>query len=216
MKVIKTNATSQRTSSELDLFDEIAIRDPAARARAKADVGEYLLEAIQQAVGHDVSPVAGEGKFAKLSKEYAAKKASEVGNKEPNLEVTGDMLSALNFRETSNGIEIGVFGEQAPKADGHNNFSGKSKLPMRRFLPDDTEQFTTEIRDNVRLIIANAVADSVEFTKSDFAGVSTKTDLYDVLTQVFIGLSRSEILSAVLGNDPLRKLLEDADLFDLL
>ncbi len=216
MKVVRTNATSSRTTSEIDLFDEVEIRDPEARAKAKRDVGEYLLEAIQQAVGGQESPVSGEGKFKKLSKEYAARKMDEVGNKDPNLELYGDMLNALNFRETSSGIELGYFGKEAPKADGHNNFSGESKIPQRRHLPDTGQGFTTDIEDNVRQIIANAVADTVSFDRSDFEDVETKRDLYEVLAKVFDGLTRYEIRTAVLGNQTLIDLLEELELLDLL
>lgn len=216
MKVVKTNATSARTTTELELFDEINIRDPQARAEAKRQVGEYLLEAIQQAAGHQESPVEGEGKFKKLSKDYAERKKDEVGNTLSNQELEGDMLSALAYRETSKGIELGYFGEEAPKADGHNNFSGKSKLPTRRTIPGEGQTFISEIQSNVRQIIANAAADATEFSRSDFEDVETKKGLYDVLAQVFDGLTRSEIRTAVLGNDPLIRLLDDLDLLDLL
>lgn len=216
MKVVKTNATSERTTTELDLFDESQIRDPATRDKAKQMIGDYLVEAIQQAVGHDMSPVDGEGKFKKLSKEYAHKKKEEVGNTEPNLELSGDMLNALAFRETSKGIEIGVFGEQAPKADGHNNFSGDSRIPTRRFLPDEGQEFIGEIEDNVRQIMANVVADSVNVTKEDLQDVDSKSSLYDVLSKVFDGMTRSEIRIAVLGNQDLLDLLDELDLLDML
>lgn len=217
MKVVDSYATGKRTSTEIDLFDEVKVRSPELRDQIKQQVGDYLLSAIQREVGHDTSPVSGEGDFKKLSPEYAAFKKKEVGNKEPNLELSGDMMNALDWRDTgSTKIEVGIFGDQAPKADGHNNLSGESQIPTRRFLPDVGQRFTSKIEDDVRQIIANAIADSNPFEPSDFSGVDTKAELYAVLSDVFDGLTRSEIRAAVLTNQDLLDMLKDEELLDLL
>jgi len=77
------------------------------------------------------------------------------GYRTPNLELEGDMLDALTFETTSSGITVGIFEDsgQADKADGHNNFSGKSKLPLRRFIPKSDEEFKGSINTGVRQIL---------------------------------------------------------------
>lgn len=214
-KASKTNSTSSRTSSEIDLFTEMPV-PRQIKDKVTDLVGEYLVEKIQQGVGKGISPVSGEGNFKKLSKDYAAFKEQEVGNEDPNLELTGAMLSALDYRATNKGIEIGIFGKEAPKADGHNDFSGDSKIPTRRFLPDEGQSFRSEIDRDIRQIIADAIAEEVQLSPSDFEGVTSKEAFFEVLSQVFDGLSRSEIRSAILGNEELLQVIEDLGLLDYL
>jgi hypothetical protein len=63
------------------------------------------------------------------------------------------MLDALTYRIRGNSIEFGIWGEEADKADGHNNFSGDSDLPRRPFIPKKDENFRPEIRDEIDAII---------------------------------------------------------------
>lgn len=120
----------------------------AQRSAAKKEAGQFVVEEILRSVSDGDSPVEGRGAFEKLNKEYA--KAEKGGNTNPNLELDGDMLDALEFKETDAGIEVGIFkSSEVPKADGHNNFSGKSKLPTRRFIPKGSEKFDDSIQDEL-------------------------------------------------------------------
>ena len=120
------------------------------------DVGEFLVASILRKVSEGKSPVDGFGSFEKLNKKYA--KDFKSGDRTPNLELTGDLLDSLEYRTSGDGLEIGYFdnaGEKTlGKADGHNNFSGKSQLPTRRFIPKDDELFISSIQNEIESIIS--------------------------------------------------------------
>lgn len=101
-----------------------------------------------------MSPVGNRGQFKKLNKEYA--KEQKGGNTTANLELDGDMLDALvSQNRRGSEIEFGIFkSKQVGKADGHNNFSGDSKLPTRRFIPDEDENLKRDIEQKIKATIA--------------------------------------------------------------
>jgi hypothetical protein len=143
------------------------------------------------------SPITGES-FAALSDKYKAKKVGEGLPGVPNLEESGDMLDSLDYRVTGDGIEFGVFGEAAPRADGHNNLSGESLLPTRQFIPGEGEGFTSDIEKEVARIIADATAVDPADAEDLLDVVESSSQLYDVLGGAFNLTSRSEIRMAVL------------------
>lgn len=124
------------------------------------------------------------------------------------------MIGSIDFKTDGDKITIGVFGKDAPKADGHNNLSGASSLPIRRFLPEVGESYTGDIK---KLIL-----DEIRKTKAESADISDKLedvesseDLYEVLRGVFVGETKARIKEAVLGT-ALREVLDEFDLLDLL
>lgn len=122
-----------------------------------SEVGDYLTTAVLDMVGDGSSPVSGFGDFASLSDDYAKKKGTDLAN----LELEGDMLSALTFEvETANNsVKIGIFDEdEAIKLYGHNTgFKGhpwlEGKAPQRKVIPDVKESFKPELMDGVATII---------------------------------------------------------------
>jgi hypothetical protein len=150
----------------LDLSDV-----PESRhATVKREVGDYVTDEILRALSAGKSPVVGET-FKKLNKEYADEEKG--GNRTPNLELDGDMLDALIYKNNDKGIEIGIFSSsEVPKADGHNNFSGDSKLPKRRFIPKDDQKFKREIETGVRSIV-NEYKKSTTTSTDPFASILT-------------------------------------------
>ena len=119
---------------------------------AKQEVGDYLINETIRYVERGISPVAGEAPWEKLDKEYA--KEEHAGNRTPTLNATGRLREALQFRTTEQGIEIGIMHKsQKAKADGHNNFSGKSHLPRRRFIPSSRQDYKSEIMAGVDRIL---------------------------------------------------------------
>jgi hypothetical protein len=188
----------------------------AAKTQIKRDVGDYLVEQITKSAGRAQSPVAGESWKQTLSPEYKKKKKAEGLPTKANMEESGDLLDSLTFEETGNGIELGWFGDQAGKADGHNNLSGKSDLPQRRTLPDVGQEFVSSIQSEIEKIVADGVSNSMEFEAKDFEDVNTKADLYDALSDYFPDLSRAGIKSLIARTPDLAGLLEDMDLLDLL
>ena len=161
------------------------------RTSVKKEVGEYVIDEILSFVSEGKSPVIGEKRnFKKLNTDYA--KAEKDGDRNPDLELKGDMLDALTFKNTKKGIEVGVFKKkEVPKADGHNNFSGQSKLPTRRYIPKDSQKFRKSIQDGVTQILNEFKVDPTTAAKGldPFAftttTVTTATTTSATLNDVF-------------------------------
>lgn len=159
------------------------------REEALTQVGEFLIDSILERVSEGKSPVAGE-RFRQLKSNYADKKKG--GDRTPNLELTGDLLDSLSFRVIDTGIEVGYFSGVSQntlgKADGHNNFSGQSKLPTRRFIPLDNQEFMPTIQRELNAIINEFKEDSIptefELTQSR---VGTAVNLASIFDEDFIG-----------------------------
>lgn len=128
------------------------------------------------------------------------------------------MLDALDSTDAgSDRIEIGWVGDQAAKADGHNNLSGQSLIPTRRTIPDVGQRFDSDIQAGAEKIISDAVSNNIDdINASDFDSVTTKNELYSTLTEYFPDMSRAEIRMAVTRSAPFARFLDDHGLFDLL
>lgn len=149
-------------------------------------------------VGEAKSPLDG-SRYQALSKDYKKFKQESGAPGVPNLDLEGDMLSSLEYVELSGGkLELGVFGDQAPKADGHNNFSGKSKIPERRFLPGEGESFKSSIQKEVQGIVNEALAQEQEINQDAFSEASSSSTFYDALMEQLGVQTRAEARSVVL------------------
>jgi hypothetical protein len=216
MKVTKTTTTDKETSATIDLFDGAKV-PKRIKNEVIDQVGQYLVEQTLLNVAESQSPVQGEGKFKALSKAYKGKKLEEVGHGKADLQFSGTMLDEVSFEPTKDGIRIGVFGERAPAADGHNNLSGESALPKRRFIPAEGQSYKANIEREVSRIISDVVAENSSFKKKDFEDISSKSGLYSRLEAIFgTALSRAELKLAALRNEDLVDLLDDLDILDLL
>jgi len=211
----KNRVTSSETSAtiDLDLKGKGISRDK--QQQIKRDVGEFIVEQINLAVTSETSPVTGES-FQPLSKEYEKFKRSEGRGSDANLLFSGNMLNALDAKNTAEGIKIGVFGKDAPKADGHNNLSGRSKLPTRQFIPDKGEKFDPIITNEIEAIVKDAIAEDADFTPSAFREVKNKSGLFNVLKGLFPDLSQPEIRLVIGRNDRFQEILEDLNLLRFL
>lgn len=215
MKVISKTTTDDETSVEIDLFEGRPLKK-AVKARIQEEVGQYLVEQTLITMAEKKSPVQGVGNFPSLSKNYKKRKLEEVGSGEANLEFDGIMKDETDFEPTDTGIAIGVFGERAGAADGHNNLSGKSQLPLRQFLPDVGQTYKKPIQKEVERIIADIVAEEATYKKSDFKDITTKKELYAKLTDIFGPMTRNELQLAVFRNEELYDMLNELDLLGLL
>lgn len=140
---------------EFDPFELIGVdaEEITSKREAKQRMAEVIREEVLNHVGQAKSPVAGESWKASLSPGYKKYKAKYSSAKNANMELFGDMLDALDCVVKPNGnLELRVQGKQAPKADGHNNHSGKSTLPQRRFIPDENQTFKREIIQKLKII----------------------------------------------------------------
>ena len=125
----------------------------ADKADALEEAAQFLREEVLNYMGNENSPVAGHGAFPKLSKEYARRKREAGHPAVPNLEFDGDLKDAIQVYPKGNRLVIEVTGAEGAKADGHCNLSGDSSLPLRRFIPDDGEQFKRPILEGIARII---------------------------------------------------------------
>lgn len=215
IKVKKATGTPEKTAVTLDLTSGLSVSE-AVKTRIKNDVGDFLVESILSTVGKSKSPVAGED-WPSLSANYKKKKIDDGLPGRANMEYEGDMLDTLEFKKTDDGIELGFFGAEAWKADGHLKFSGKdNNTPKRRFLPGEDQTFIPSIQAEIENIVADAVADSMEFTSADFDDVGSKSELYEALSDYFPDLTRAEVRSAITRTPALARLLDDLDLLEFL
>lgn len=215
MKVVKTTTSKAETSATIDLFDG---RDLSTKIqnRIREEVGTYIVEQSLAAVAESKSPVVGESIPALKKGPYREKKSQELGTTRADLQFSGEMLDSFDFKSAPEGIKVGVFGERAPAADGHNNLSGKSDLPRRRFIPDEGQNYKSDITKEVNRIVADVIAEETRFKKSDFADVTTKSELLAVLRTKFGPMSTSELVLTVYRNEDLLDLLMSLKLNKLL
>jgi len=214
MEVKKTTATKNKTSSLIDFSDEVSSLSSDQKNELLDQIGELLIEETLSNVADARSPVDGSA-FDSLSKSYAKKKMDQTGSNSPNLDLTGSMLGSLDFKVVGDSIEIGVFGNDAPKADGHNNFSGSSTLPKRQFLPSEGELYTSQIKSLIDQTIETYISENVSIRKSQLDKVESKSDLYELLREELGNYPNKKLKSMVLKSD-LASLLNDYDLLELL
>lgn len=204
IKAIESTATDSETSSTLEID---------APESVKQEIGEFLVEQILASTAESTSPIQGHGKFEKLDPKYAKFKESEGRSPVPNLDFEGDMLSALDYEITDEGLKIGIFGNQAPKADGHNNFSGLSKLPPRRFLPDVGESFRKDINSEIEAILAERKVDETMDTFDDaeiedaLSVVESKEEFFSILKDLTDIDEEYLLAGAIMANPTLLKVV---------
>ena len=217
LKIKKTTAKKTQTTSEIDPFDGTKV--PLKEKRKAADeIGELLVDAILGKVGDAKSPLA-KYPWPKLSKAYKAEKTGDNLPGIANMENKGDMLDALTYRvnQKTGNIELGFFKKsEAGKADGHNNFSGKSQLPLRRFLPGKGDKFKADIQKDVDSIVRETIAKSSKLDKKKLEGISSRRELLGVLREEFPGSSETQIIDAIIAEPALLGVLDDLGLLSLL
>ena len=214
MKTLKAEATETKTASTLEFKDELKGLTKAQRQEVLDQIGELLVEQILDYVGDQKSPVTGSA-FKPLSLEYAKRKKEEVGNTRANLDLFGDMLQSVDYRITGDKIEIGVFGSEAPKADGHNNLSGESRIPTRRFIPAEGQSFTPEIKTLITETVEAYKADNLTLKKKDLREIQSQKELYDYLKETLGDMPRAKLKELVLMSE-MAVSLDEFDLLDLL
>ena len=129
----------------------------------KDELGEFIVDMILADASKQRSSVSGQ-LWKRLSPDYKKFKKKEGGSGKADMELYGDMLDALDYKRTTDGIEIGVFiDKQAKKVDGHSHTGvfGKSKLPKRQMIPGEKENFRPGIMKEVTLL-AQEVIDGIE------------------------------------------------------
>lgn len=155
----------KKVAYEFDPFELLGIDAPKSKADLKAalnEMADYVRTEVLQYVGDSKSPVKNGAWQSKLSPAYAKIKREISGVATANMELTGDMLDALECVVTSRGtLELRITGPEAAKADGHNNFSGQSSLPAREFIPneDKGQTFKQPILNGMKQIARSFIDD---------------------------------------------------------
>lgn len=216
METKSTKVSKSAIYSEIDISAELQGIPKADQSSLKDQLGELLVEQILDSLASTKSPIQG-GKYkATLSKDYAAKKKEETGSTDANLDLSGEMISSIDYKIKGNTIQIGVFGSDAGKADGHNNFSGKSKLPTRQFLPQEGQSFRKDIQTLIDETIEGYKTDIAELDSKQLNKIESSKDLYAYLAEELGITGKAAIRDAVLGSKNLIESLDDFDLMDLL
>ena len=131
------------------------------RAGVLSEIASMVTDAIRDKASVQTSTVSKRGKWKSLSTAYA--KAEKGGNRTANLRLSNDMMNGLNTHKRSgNTLRTTVQEDDQGKADGHNNFTGNSPLPERRFIPNatDGETWNKSLVSAMREIIKRAKDDS--------------------------------------------------------
>lgn len=132
-----TGQSSKGVQDKGGLFDEIA---------------SFVVEKVKSKTSASKTPVSNGAWKQALSKAYRKK----TGKSKANLRLEGDLMASLeSFGLRGNTMRLTVDDNQQGKADGHNNFTGKSGLPRRDFIPDTEKKqtFKKDIVDGIRRII---------------------------------------------------------------
>ena len=211
-RVIESGGDDSEVFSSIDLgLDKIEGKG-AAKTKARSNAGAFAVEQILDSVTSEKSPVLGEDWSPLKLGKYRKFKRKEVGNARANMELTGGMLDALEWKPTPEGIKVGIFdNEEAPKADGHNRMSGrKATMPKRRFLAKEGQKFG--FQNDMKSIVSEAFVSAERFKKSDFVAVASRTGLFRVLKKKFPALSERQVESAALRTPRLANILEELDL----
>lgn len=138
-----------KISFTLDLTEEIKSVPKERRKDVTELIGITVIDSIGEYLDRNISPVA-KGEFKKtLSKSYKAK----TGKNAADLQLKGDMLSALGFDNTATKVTFKITDtKQKKKAYNHNV---GDTLPVRQFIPDDFkgETFKRSITKRIKEII---------------------------------------------------------------
>jgi len=202
IKVLKTKnwVSDGVTTSELDFLSDV-VATQKVKNKIKRDVGDLLVEHTLDALSSATTPVAGAPFQKTLSKEYKKRKSDAGLGSKANLEFSGSMTENITYKQTDTGIEIGVFkNKDAAKADGHNNFSGQSKLPQRKFLPQEGDQYKPNIKQQIDDIIFEHIALDTNIPKQELKSVEDSADFWSVMQTAFGELSKPDIRRAVTQN----------------
>ena len=171
-----------------------------------------------EAIGSAKSPVQGEA-WPALDAQYKKAKTKAGGSGKADLELEGDLLDSFKAKDTPTGAKFGHFGDQAPKADGHNKLSGKTNdTPQRRYLPAEEQKYKVPTTREVERIVADAIAEDISIKKSDFKDIKTRAGLIrELRLNVFPSLpGDTEVGNAALRNNKVRSVLASLDLLRFL
>ena len=147
-------------------FEELGIEIPrGSRREALEAAAEYIRTAMLDYIGSGTSPVSGFGKFPGYTKTYKDFKRGESSASAVNLELSGEMLDALDARVSGSTINVNVYGDSdlEGKAEGNNlgTYGKANPIPgkARRFIPVGNERLKKDILQGVKDILKEYESD---------------------------------------------------------
>ncbi len=151
---------------EFDPIKDLKVKVPRSKVReAREALAEYLLEQVLIKIGQGKSPVTGRS-FPKLNKDYADRE--HMGRTESVLELSGDMLSALEAKVSGTKVvlEVPRGSDEADRAEGNNLGTYGQASPIagkaRKFIPLEDEFFSSDIERKLKEFLEDYVDESGE------------------------------------------------------
>ena len=125
-------------------------------AKVLRDIGEEIVDGMQEEIARGKSPIEGEGSFPsyKNPKKYPGKKKSP---RPVNLSLTGKMLSDLIYQVNQAKITVTILyrtKKSQLKELGHRE--GANEQPKRPTIPEENEELSPSIRRRVQAVIDKA------------------------------------------------------------
>lgn len=149
----------KKVAFEFNPFRDSGVKVPKDKKKeALDDVKNYVKEQILKHVSQAKTPVMNGNWKQDLSKAYKKIKGEQSSVSKANLELSGEMLDALEVNEVnSEKLVIQIAGEQAGKADGNNRGTyGKSKpnpAIARNFIPQEGQELNRTIQSGIKKIL---------------------------------------------------------------
>ena len=152
------------------------------REDAANDAGEAALEKISEYMEKRRSPVKGKNKnFDELSTKYAKIKQKRVGNKKPNLRLTGELLESLDVEADDNSFTLRVTGSDNNIQKSYNHNVGDT-VPKRQFLPNDANN------EQLKGDVVKAIKDAIKKYKKPTKTKPAQEAPADVVADTFANL----------------------------
>jgi hypothetical protein len=218
IKIENKSEPKKKTTSEIRFLENLEIKN---RQDLKRKVGDFIKESVLDAVGGASSPLEGgdwpalgstskSGSYKKFKKGKGAVKA--------NMELSGDMLDAYDYKLTTEGVELGVFGKkQGEKADGHNKLTGRSNpTPKRRFIPGDKDKFNETITEGIESLVAEHIVEKENIKRSDLVNLTSKSAFDDFVKATFPDITLIEAKQAIKNTPSIFEMLDELGLIGFL
>jgi len=137
-----------------DPFAKVVVKTSSAqRAEIKERIKNEIPNAITDMMSQSKSPVTG--------RKYKKKKDGKVSK----LLDEGDLYNSIQIvNSKGNSLKLTVDAANQGKADGHNNFSGASKLPARPFIPNAEKK--QKLHKNVQSQIDEIISEVLNGTEN--------------------------------------------------
>lgn len=114
-------------------------------------LGKTVVDEAKQMIAEGQSPVRGHGRFERYKDRH--KYPGDLKPHRPvNLNLTGEMLEGLTFRQKSSSVlEVGfIKGSSERKKIAEYHTSGTEHMAMRRVIPQEGEEWAVKIMRKLR------------------------------------------------------------------